>query len=101
MLEEREGYQGWKNYPTWAVNLWLRNDRAHYDASLGVVAGADEPGRAADALREWIEDRSPLAGEAGLYVELLGWALRAVDWDELARVFGPEEWRRDEPPPTP
>ena len=21
-----DGYNGWRNYPTWAVNLWLSND---------------------------------------------------------------------------
>ena len=26
MDREPEGYNGWRNYPTWAVNLWLSND---------------------------------------------------------------------------
>jgi hypothetical protein len=24
-------YNGWKNYPTWAVNLWLGNERVFYE----------------------------------------------------------------------
>jgi hypothetical protein len=26
-----EKYNGWKNYPTWAVNLWLSNDQGAYN----------------------------------------------------------------------
>lgn len=26
-----KGYQGWKNYETWAVALWMGNDSGSYD----------------------------------------------------------------------
>ena len=26
--QESQGYNGWPNYETWAVNLWLGNDEA-------------------------------------------------------------------------
>ncbi len=30
-METQDDYQGWKNYETWAVALWLDNDRASYE----------------------------------------------------------------------
>ncbi len=84
-MTEAENYNGWTNYPTWAVNLWLSNDQGLNDSTLDVVAnyydGAerdenvlptmDSAGnmrspiwtlaqcqrlRVADALKEWIDE---------------------------------------------
>jgi hypothetical protein len=30
MMEDQK-YNGWKNYPTWVVNLWLSNERGTYE----------------------------------------------------------------------
>jgi hypothetical protein len=30
--EEPKGYQGWKNYETWAVHLWISNDQGTHEA---------------------------------------------------------------------
>ena len=38
-------YQGWSNYPTWAVNLWLANDEGLYLATLELIESADSAGR--------------------------------------------------------
>jgi hypothetical protein len=91
-------HNGWANYPTWAVNLWLSNDEHSYRASRGVVDDAGDPFRGGADLKEWVEDRNPLGAEASLYQDLLGWALQIVDWEAVARSLGPEEWA-EEPPP--
>jgi hypothetical protein len=30
-------YNGWTNYPTWCVNLWLSNDEGLYRATVELV----------------------------------------------------------------
>jgi hypothetical protein len=36
--EAAETYNGWKNYPTWNVALWLDNDEGLYNATRETVS---------------------------------------------------------------
>lgn len=87
-------YNGWANYPTWAVHLWLSNTEADYRAAQDLARHGGEGERGGDRFRQWIKDENPLADAPSVYSELLGWAIQAVDWDAVARAFAPE----DEPP---
>lgn len=98
---EKRGYNGWINYETWAVGLWLDNDQGSYhywreevarhrreasNASLvrrGIVT-EEQVARCnlANQLKEEVTDASPLQG-ASVYVDLLGAALSEVDWLEI------------------
>jgi hypothetical protein len=99
-------YNGWANYPTWCVNLWLANEEPLYRETLDLattavtVAPTDESVadgiwtveeaakfRLADVLRDWVTDE--LAPDLGacFAADLLGWALGCVDWDELAESW--------------
>lgn len=103
MNAQSETYQGWKNYPTWAVNLWLSNDEPLYREALEMaaeeiriapqdenVAGGiwttfeAERYRLADAFKTWVRD--VLAPDLGatFAADLLGYALDEVDWHEIA-----------------
>lgn len=93
---ESRGYNGWRNYPTWAVFTWLSNDEDTYRRASAVAHAAGGPYRAADDLRSEIVDGNPLAEDTSLYADALGWALQVVDWEAVARAFGPEEWEDDE-----
>lgn len=90
-MSERDGYNGWKNYPTWDVHLWLTNDEGTYHAAKDIVEDAVTPRRAASDLQGWIEENNPLIDSDSIYADLLGWALQIVDWDEVARALGPED----------
>lgn len=100
-----ETYNGWKNYPTWAVNLWLSNDEGLYRTVLGMVedareSGADHPNvpkiwtpeqatrfELSDALKAYVsDDLAPDLG-ASFAADLLGYALGEVDWDEIAEAW--------------
>ena len=101
-MTDKVTYNGWKNYPTWAVHLWLTNDEGLYRASLDVVesyrmnvesyrmnAGltGSERAHVADGLREWVcGELAPDLG-ATFAADLLGYALDSVDWFEIADSF--------------
>ena len=86
MTDER--YNGWKNYETWCVSLWIENEEPSYLYSRELVAGKDK-GDAAQALKEWITEASPLT-DATLYTDLLNAALSEVDWYEIAEAYQEE-----------
>ena len=92
------GYNGWSNYPTWAVNLWLSNDEGLYHATLDIVEsakGRDEAdndaasvtGRLADRLKSWVSDELAPDLDASFAADLLGYALEQVDWREIADAW--------------
>lgn len=99
-----KGYNGWKNYETWAVNLWLSNEEPTWDYWLEeavecrsqaaicpqVAGGVWQADRAAvyllaDRLKEEIRDDAPEV--VGMYADLLGAALDEVDWLEIAEAL--------------
>ena len=79
-------YNGWKNYPTWAVYTWLSNDPGSEEFATETVKGHRSLGAAADALRDAIIEYSPLQ-DASMYSDILGWALDSVDWRAVAEAF--------------
>ena len=105
MTEDTKTYNGWSNYETWTVNLWLDNERGSYEywreqtrehrkmaASCPQVADgtwtADkaEVFNLADQLKEEITAGSPLQASS-LYSDLLGAAISEVNWTEIAEHY--------------
>jgi hypothetical protein len=91
------GYNGWANYPTWAVATWLGSEASSHAALEHTVRSWDSrTARAggtlselANALRELVENLSAVEAaraDATLASDLLGSALASVDWLELAQV---------------
>lgn len=84
---EETTYNGWANRETWLVDLWLTNDQKIYDTIHHLVHNAEADYRAADCIKEFIEDHDPLDGTASVYTDLLNVALSRVDWLEIAQTF--------------
>lgn len=76
-----EGYNGWANWETWVVNLWLANDEGLYRSTLEAMKAR----RPDEAIQELV--REMLDEPAGLKGDIIGRALSAVDWAEIARGF--------------
>lgn len=90
-----DGYNGWTNYETWAVALWLGNDEG--SASYWQEQAEDCVSRygkdtATSKLAGMLKDEicdgefAPDLG-ASLYADLLGAALSEVDWYEIAEHY--------------
>ena len=76
----RPEYEGWRNYETWAVNLWLANDEGIYNGARDLNLSI-RPDDAERELRDYVE--SVLWGDeapGGLGTDLIGHALDYVDW---------------------
>lgn len=98
-MTEETTYNGWKNYPTWAVNLWLSNDEPLYREALYRTQAemvdpshtsehwdAEQTARfnVADMLKDWVTDELAPDLGASFASDLLGYALGEVNWEEIA-----------------
>jgi hypothetical protein len=93
-------YNGWTNYETWCVNLWLGNDQGSdeywretaqeiwNEAETEHSFTRDERATLdlADRLKDEIEENNPIT-EAMLYSDLLSAAISEVNWYEIAEHF--------------
>ena len=92
-------YNGYKNYPTWNVALWISNDEGTYrlwneraaELAAGDGMGNFPPrklrGLLADELKESLRSFGPESmpdENQGMLSDLLGYALDCVDWHEVA-----------------
>lgn len=103
---ENKTHNGWTNYETWAVALWLDNQESSYRYWRAVAQETiqltklleerrEEAGTTlADRIKDEILDGIPTA-ITGFYADLLQAALEEVNWLEIAENF-PGELRVDE-----
>src|SRR5215471_15834749 len=92
-------YNGWSNYETWAVNLWIDNDEgtqtlwrenandvmraSRMYPSGGFTVSETARLNLTAALKDWAEESMPDLG-ASVWADLLNAALSEVDWSEIA-----------------
>lgn len=95
---KEKGYQGWTNYETWCVSLWIDNEESTYnwarEATREAIQDAkDNPSeylkpkqnriyllskRLEEAVSEWAPELE------GMWADLMTSALQEVNWREIA-----------------
>ena len=85
-------YNGWTNYETWCVNLWLTNesgtseelDRIAHDRPIDSTVGDIDLSNImkADVLRDWLQEEMPDLGNT-MFSDLLNASLEMVNWREI------------------
>lgn len=76
-------YNGWKNYETWAVSLWLNNEEGTHVELRDILRRELDNYKAADIIKDWVNEMAPDMG-ATLWADLMMAALSEVDWVEIA-----------------
>lgn len=84
-----EKFNGWANYPTWCINMWLENDEGIYSETASRVAMVHDDedntyrSEVANVLQNLVEELSPDLGSS-FPADLIGWVMSHVDWYEIA-----------------
>lgn len=94
---DEKGYQGWKNYETWNVKLWLDNDEYTCNTlqKEWVEQAKAKPKHEywtreettrftlSDTIKEYVRENTPEL-EPSMYADLLDSAVDNVDFQEIA-----------------
>jgi len=97
-------YNGWTNYPTWNIVLWINDDYYQQENVLELAGECFSESRRhtmygekrynvavrllAESLKYQYQDYTLNAHlDTGSLVDILGWALSQVNWHEVAGSF--------------
>lgn len=85
-------YNGWTNWETWNANLWIDNDwrmSESFALQAGDLLSSYEPDEAIERLSGRIEEyfRQQMPETNGFFDDVIGMAMREVNWREIAKHY--------------
>lgn len=94
----KKEYNGWYNYETWAVKLWMDEDSEYFTENAQAIYDAAKPSRSFTKLEQATLDLAEsykqhheesvehtLNGmQSGFIVDLLNAAMSEINWHEIA-----------------
>ncbi len=90
-----DGYNGWENYPTWCVHLWMTNEEGLYEDCRRIAKHYPQNRyEVAEHVKGFVEelpDVTAVTDRASFVCDLLGYALGQVNWTEIADAFIEDE----------
>ena len=82
-----EKYNGWTNYETWLVNLWLSNDQGTEEMMNDMAKHSKDVYSLMNEIKNFIEELNPLKDNADLFSDLLNGALSECNFYEIAEHY--------------
>ncbi|MBF0099661.1 MAG: hypothetical protein HQK77_02010 [Desulfobacterales bacterium] len=80
--------QGWSNYITWNVYMWIKNNPEWYaQIEKECLFGNESIFEKTERLKVLIQELNPLAKQDTLFADLLSFGLDQVNWYELIEHF--------------
>lgn len=99
-MANEKTYNGWTNYETWCVNLWIDNDQGLAESVRDLAINERDTYALSKEIEALIDSMHPFNGDyttketqayqCSLWADLLGAALSEVDWYDIA-----EHWIAD------
>jgi hypothetical protein len=82
-------YNGWKNYSTWCVVLWLTNEQSLYEDRRGKTA-KEIRSIVSDSAEDLMWEGRKLSPFSAMLQNLLSSTLEDVDWKEVEAAVNEE-----------
>jgi len=77
-------YNGWSNYETWLINLWLTNEEPYYYEMQRILSTYTSLQDQADALLEFMQLEHEEQKVTGVWSDIIGNTLWRANWHEIA-----------------
>ena len=97
-MANNEKYNGYNNYETWLVSLWIDNDEYRQEEVRGIARGQTQIGTLADELKNYVDEWPEIfesTEKCSIVSDLVRSALSEVDWYELAEMYAKEVKEED------